>query len=141
MLCLYDIGSDTTINYYSYPQIQGASGPRLNQDGIMFIFLSVSLHSFFFAPFTSLLSQDPRRCMYYQYQRNRVILMRSKNNITTKLALMFCLLTGISSSLISPFLTRSFANMAGNKCEDLPFSRSSWKPEYFGQNKSVSDEG
>lgn len=44
--------------------------PRLSHDGSDTFFLSVSVHSFFFAPFTSELSQLPKRCMYWKRKKN-----------------------------------------------------------------------
>ena len=44
--------------------------PGLSHDGSDTFFLSVSVHSFFFAPFTSELSQLPKRCMYWKRKKN-----------------------------------------------------------------------
>ena len=66
---------------------QGAEAPRLSHDGRYFIFLSVSDHSFLFvAPLTSLLSQDPPRCMYYSEKQKNDYQLTYRSTVSAHLA-------------------------------------------------------
>ena len=56
--------------YYQADNPRHILDPGLSHDGSDTFFLSVSVHSFFFAPFTSELSQLPKRCMYWKRKKN-----------------------------------------------------------------------